>query len=269
MKEAIRLYKGDRDGEVVAAIDADYNSFKDLGLICPLCNEAVFLVRGSSRKRGDKLEEVSPHFSHYKEGKVCELRARSIAYQQYIEQISPQSRGQRLSLFNRRFWEIFSYKKVFPKNLKKHLFRTTGTDEETINKLVAHCWKRWDYKQIAEAADKALEESLASGNNKLVDMWLEVLNMDMESQEVIDSFKGATSPLNIAIRNEAIRWLGTKTAKESFTNLIMLGMYDLSEIKPPPWHTTDISYMALTSLALTDWVEAIANLPPAKGFGKV
>jgi hypothetical protein len=42
MLEARAIY---RAGNLVNAGDCDYESFKELGLICPFCDEPVFVVK--------------------------------------------------------------------------------------------------------------------------------------------------------------------------------------------------------------------------------
>lgn len=107
MKQAKSMYQG---GELIDAKYCDYDSCKELGLLCPFCDEPVFLVRECVRQRqkSHKVFLVDPFFSHYKSGDIseCELRSRSIEGQAYLEQLSPVKKGQRLELFNKFFWEM-------------------------------------------------------------------------------------------------------------------------------------------------------------------
>lgn len=113
MLTAKSMYHG---GELVQAIDVnlDFDSFKELGLLCPFCNEPVFLcgetVRQSSKTK--KLSYIQPHFKHFPGGDPtdldCEKRYFTPEGKRYLDAMRAERRGQRLELFNRYFWEIVS-----------------------------------------------------------------------------------------------------------------------------------------------------------------
>ena len=72
-----------------------------------------------------------------------------------LKQLQPQAQGQRLKLFNKRFWDIFSYEKDIPKNLGK-LFRKEGY-EHSVKEAVAHCREEWNTKLIVQSIPGTIE----------------------------------------------------------------------------------------------------------------
>jgi hypothetical protein len=117
-------------GLIVDAVDCDYNSFKELGLLCPICKRSVFLVastaRGAhSRKNKDgsitavKSASVVSHFSHHKDVSAftvsdCELRSRQITIEQR-ERIASVARHQRLRTMQRWIWQMLQSSYQFDK----------------------------------------------------------------------------------------------------------------------------------------------------------
>jgi hypothetical protein len=108
-------------GLLVDAADCNYESFKNLGLLCPICKKSVFLVSASNRethtrKRKDgrttQVREctVPAHFNHHhdvSESEVleCELRSQTLTQTHRIA-IAAKARGQRIKTMQRHFWKI-------------------------------------------------------------------------------------------------------------------------------------------------------------------
>ena len=109
MKEAKSIYKG---GEIVYASECNYESAKKLGIVCPFCNEPLFW-RDEFARLAPKTKDiviVDSHFAHYAnvDGSVCEKRSITPEGRAFIEQISSESRGQRLKLFEKYFLKMVS-----------------------------------------------------------------------------------------------------------------------------------------------------------------
>jgi hypothetical protein len=122
MKDAKSMYRG---GDVVEAKHCDFDSSRLLGLVCPFCNEAVYLRAGTSRIGKNRTSLVNPSFCHYPgsaEDLDCERRSISAEGRETIEQIKAEKRGQRLGLYNKHLWDMIgtrsSYKSKHPKNSK-------------------------------------------------------------------------------------------------------------------------------------------------------
>lgn len=64
MQQAVSMFLG---GEIINAKDCNHTSNKELGLICPICKKAVFLVKVCTKQRNGKVFDVPAHFNHYLE----------------------------------------------------------------------------------------------------------------------------------------------------------------------------------------------------------
>jgi hypothetical protein len=99
-------------GELVAAVDCDYSSFKELVPLCPNCKEPVYLRIGGQRESvKGKAYQIGPHWCHFKgisaeQVSGCELRVNGYTEQDRAK-IAAQARGQRLKLLQRWFWRVF------------------------------------------------------------------------------------------------------------------------------------------------------------------
>jgi hypothetical protein len=99
-------------GELVDAVDCDYESFKELVPSCPNCKETVFLRIGGQRESvKGKAYQIGPHWCHYKgiskeQVAGCELRVNGYTEQDRAK-IASQARGQRLKLLQRWFWDVY------------------------------------------------------------------------------------------------------------------------------------------------------------------
>lgn len=96
-------------GQLIEASECDYEDYKKLGLLCPVCKNMVFLVGETTRTRGDKTFKVSAHFNHFPQQKAfaeqCELRVKKYSEKE-IKKALNQARGQRAKFFKRWFWQI-------------------------------------------------------------------------------------------------------------------------------------------------------------------
>lgn len=100
------------NAQLIDAVDADYDDYKDLGLLCPHCKQPVFLQAVSRRLVGDTVVEIPPHFKHFKAKdptlvKECEARVAKYDASE-IQRRAAQARNQRLKLLQRRFWSLFT-----------------------------------------------------------------------------------------------------------------------------------------------------------------
>lgn len=144
MIEAKSMYFG---GEIIAASECDYQSSRELGLICPFCNSAVFIRSESVRQVRGKLQLVKPYFAHYPSGNAdnwdCEKRSHTKQGREEIEKLKIQAKNQRLKLYNAHLWSMIatdrniSYQKL---NQVRSLFGERWCEQTSI--LVRHEWSR-------------------------------------------------------------------------------------------------------------------------------
>lgn len=268
MQLASSLYQG---GKLISAVDGNYAIARELGLICPFCKEAVFFAKEHVRNSS----QVAASWRHYKmsaESTYCEKRALSKEGKAILRQLQPQAHNQRLKLFNRRFWDIFKHNKVIPPNLRKTCLKFV--DEETLDRMVRHCWERWDVEAIVRSLPSKIQFRI-SHNTEVAQAIrnhpaLQGLDEEIVDKTVEEFARCNFSILRHKILSEVVAWLGTKTAMPAFEKLIQLSLIDCLEVLPPPIHSQSVAEMALLSLTLTDWEGAIAALDEktrAIGFG--
>ena len=96
MLKAKSMYFG---GEIINASECDYATSRNLGLICPFCNSAVFIRSESVRQRNGKIQLVRPYFAHYPGGSEtnwdCDKRLHTNQGREQIEKLKIQARDQR------------------------------------------------------------------------------------------------------------------------------------------------------------------------------
>jgi hypothetical protein len=93
-------------GEIIEPDECDYDSYAYLGLKCPFCNNAVFLVKPHTRKLAKKEALVPGHFSHFVGGGDCEAKSVTSKGRQDIEAVKQLARNQRLKIYNTRLWHL-------------------------------------------------------------------------------------------------------------------------------------------------------------------
>jgi hypothetical protein len=263
MKFATSLYLG---GELISADFADYSTSRESGIVCPFCKEAVFLAREHERK-GSKVASCWRHYKLSTNSMFCDNRALSSEGKQLLKQLQSEAHGQRLKLFNRKFWEIYKYKKVFPP-LKPTCLRFT--DEKNLERISRHCHERWDVESIVKVIPKLLVVTQDRLQNNPVFHKLTEKVPDSELQAIIDNFTNTKfSILHHKICCEVISWLGTRSAYPSFEKIIQLAFIDCIEALPQPIRTNQVANMAICAIAITPWEEAIeAAGDRGIGFGR-
>jgi hypothetical protein len=151
-------------GLMVDASECDYSSFKQLGLLCPICSRPVFLVQAAqreahTRKNKDggsvavKESSVLAHFSHFpdvskEEVDECELRNRQITPTQRTA-IAVKAKGQRLKVLQSNLWKMLktSFRLYYAEGteiLLADLFLEVSVMNEMrsrayLDRLVEHC----------------------------------------------------------------------------------------------------------------------------------
>lgn len=248
MLEAKSMYHG---GELVEAIDVnlDFDSYKELGLLCPFCNEPVFLCGETvkqSRKTG-KLSYVRPHFKHFAGGDpmelTCEKRYYTAEGKRYLDAMRSERRGQRLDLFNRYFLEM-SVDQTFSqikKVLEKASLNSVGQKlplslDNLAIKKVREQWLN-NEAAIIDFADELLatlwtpeyfDESIQQLQEKTKkykqgkEAWR---HMGMRHIEHVSSLLySCDRKIHKLIVHEAINFLNTKQGANAWLGLIGLGL---------------------------------------------
>lgn len=260
---AASMYEG---GSLHYAADCNHGDSKRLGLVCPLCNGALFLAKG---------EVYRPTWRHYHatlETQYCERRVITKEGKNLLRQLQPKAMGQRLSLFNRRYWDIFTFERLAPRDpyalCQKHLGKAL------MRKTVEHCRDRWNASDIVATLPRQLAEMERLKCKREIFMGhpatQQMLRKDPEvALATVDYFENMKfSVLRLKILSEVVTWLGTPSAKDSFAKTLCLAILDCLEVlHHKQISTSNVANMMLTSLVLTDWERAIAAVPQTQGVG--
>lgn len=150
MKYAAAMKYG---GELVSAIGCDYASFKQLVPLCPECKEPVFLRkefrRESSITEGSIVQACWCHFRKINSQDFIECENRVNSYSsEKREQLASESKGQRLKLLNKWFWDVW-------------LNYQTDAD---CNSLF---WDPQDYEPISQKLFRAVKKNIETRFYKL------------------------------------------------------------------------------------------------------
>ena len=151
-----------RAGFQVSALDCDYESAKNLGLICPFCKEAVFWRKGSDYERTGQKISTSANFAHYNSddpmAQQCELRAKRREGREYLERLEIESKNQRLKLFNEHLWTMFASQiGISKKELSKVRKYFGKARVAKFARETTKCWQRREADGLNYAdVDKAL-----------------------------------------------------------------------------------------------------------------
>jgi len=275
-----------RAGWIVNAEECDYESSRNLGLVCPFCSEALFWAGDYSRVVKEQTQFVSAAFRHYRSAdptaQDCELRATRPDGEAFVNKLEIQSRNQRLELYNRRLWEIFC---------KTH--NQAALDLKRCRKLFGTRWldnqaklARNYFRDHSDALSKDLAATFeAMKENKRSDGWqclLDAGEIDAsDEEEYAATVRGFDSKIHIAVAQEVAAFLGTRTAGYVFAKLFAVGVYtvarnvtmlnfetahpdeSLIRVFAPQIKQTDASYLisGLTTLMLLcDWVSALKEI---------
>ncbi|MDM9583040.1 hypothetical protein [Nostoc sp. GT001] len=147
MEYAISIYK---PSERVYPEQCDFNSYSDLGLICPICKQEVYLRKGDIRE---------PYFAHFhatssRQVKECELRVSADGNSTEISSLI-ENRGQRLEIFQQHFLSLiyFENSKII-EDAKFNNWINSRKDEsnQIINDIIRKCIDYFlENRQLMEA----------------------------------------------------------------------------------------------------------------------
>ena len=99
-------------GDLVDAADCDWNSFKKLVPLCPICSQPVYLRKQAERSLASgKVAKIPAHWAHFKAASEEDKAACEARVSNYTEAdrqaIARKARGQRAKWINKFFWSIW------------------------------------------------------------------------------------------------------------------------------------------------------------------
>jgi len=265
-------------GQLVAAAQCDYQSYKILGLVCPFCSEAVFLragtVRDTTLRNGKKVtQSVPPNFAHYSEvfaGTDCELRSKSKEGKEKLEKLIIEAKNQRLKLFNQRLWELFKKdRNVREKKLidtSKRNFNSLK-EVEDLSRITQKWWKsnlQKVYAYIQEVSD-----SFDKITTKEAQYNLGLSGDVIQEQKEINKkyFDNVSQQFHIQVCKEIADFLCTPTAALAFYRLVQCAIYTMSFTPPELADTLKIfmqepEYLSMTiagQIYGTHWINILKD----------
>lgn len=279
-------------GELVAAIDCDYNSFKELVPLCPNCKEPVYLRIGGHRESvKGKAYQIAPHWCHFKgisaeQVSGCELRVNDYTEKDRAK-IAAQARGQRLKLLQRWFWTVYlrNQYKLNPSSMKD---TSEGEFIKVVTGLVSDESKSW--KESPKILDSFLneckdairlivdtvgvEESLRSAARDITLKSLSKINKEhiierLEDVAVLFNARGLETELNNRIAMQAIEFICSCRQQALLVDLVTLHTLVISSqdeifdglIKMTSKAKAWVLALAITkSVAFTDWASEFQRL---------
>lgn len=273
MKFAKSMYLG---GVLIGAEEADFNTCKELGVICPLCSEAVFLRSGSTRKQtlrnGKVIEQIiDPYFAHYKSAALmpqdCDNRILTKKGKQELQNFKIEARNQRLKLYNKHLWEMF---KTANGLTRKEILRNKKLlGQRFLENLATQVREQWGgaakllYNCIVEKVD-LMKQMSESDFSEARTYHPSLTREEYESQSNYFKYQ-CDHRMHLLICQELVTFLATKTSSHFWLNLIA------SQVGLPKhreqWKTKEeilqnysasivIGY-SVALIATTHWIEAI------------
>lgn len=224
MKYAKSIY---RAGDIVNAIDCNYESSAKLGLVCPFCQQAIFLRVGSTYDRQGQQIIMPAAFCHYKTddpfAEDCELRSTRKDGEEYLEKLRIDSHGQRLDIYNKRLWDIV--KKSLNVTSLKQIKKEFGDRFIQTGFLLAR-------QELNRSLDFYIEQTRMFGSEEFIRKNREQLKKHVGA-EVLDhilkfDLKRSKYDLNLqyVIVQEVLEFLSTRTGGYAFRNLFTLSLLE-------------------------------------------
>lgn len=293
MLECKSMYFG---GEIISALDLglDYDSYREMGLLCPFCNEPVYLCGETVRQNSKtgRLSYIQPHFRHFPGGDplelTCEKRYLSPEGKRYLDAIRSDRKGQRLDLFNRYFLSMVGLSSAT--YYQKLIKRKWLVDYDWDMKYIHEIWSE-DKSDLLKAATRRVEWMFQCGGT--VDPGPSCLehsglsHAEKEEAQALASQQGekivsmVDMKVHALIVCEALEFLSTKKGYPSFLSIAwhsLFGAFATQGITFANWSPDEqidrITSLAISLLIITDWQQQleekakIKESTRAKGFGR-
>jgi hypothetical protein len=278
-------------GMILNAKEADYKSSERLILVCPICGEAVYLVKGHNRAEHARMspkskeivlvkESVIPNsFAHFHGvAENCELKSKSIN-QNTIQSAIATGRGQRLRFIQRRFGQIAFSETIEENKTIKHQmtiqnpFTRDKQIEEMLNNLqesISNCLK---IKDIKIASRMILDTAITEPEKKIINVekekllrrikWLNSLELDLHIEIVqeVMSFLLSKSGYPCLIKSMDYGLSLLELSYPESTKLLSLHLaHSKEELETNYYHLVEgISSGIIAFISGITWANAIAE----------
>ncbi len=260
MEKAKSIYLG---GDIISAIDCDYESSRNLGLKCPFCDEAVYFREGTIRnqtlRNGKKKEQIiHPLFAHYPNSDdlvICDNRALTKEGTEILNKLIIESKNQRLKLYNDHLWNIIINGLNLNEKDVTRLYRQKTNDIALLENLFDDFHDYWkieiNFLKIDEEFNRYIEKVFQKNFNK----------------NLIEYFKIYSKKYHLRVCGEVIHYLSSYTSKVVFSKLVKLCLVirDKEQYKylnHVTWlsekiNKEEIYFLILSIIFTTKWTEII------------
>jgi hypothetical protein len=219
-------------GELVSAKNADYTDAKKLILVCPFCNEGVYLIKGHPRKEHARLApkskqivlvkqaEIANSFGHFhKLANDCELKATQIS-KEAIARAATAAKGQRLKFLRNRLGSIlFTENESFSINIQERLLKD--------NKGISLTQAEKIEQELEDGIVTIYRDSIPGIKKKakeLVELSKKKPALVTNTKEAIEWLKKLEGEIHLKIIEEVLEFLATKSAEPILRKCVKYGM---------------------------------------------
>lgn len=260
MKVAKSMYLGGI--EVWANQIKGYEDYKNLGLTCHYCGEAVFWRSHSEYKiASNKVVRRASCFAHYESDCECEVKYSAVrqVYPHLLPQLK-ESKNQRLKLYNLYLWEIIVSSIEINIKLMNKITKVVG--RKKLDEIVEKLEKVWVKKlKMLPNLVNGLEEAYVDKKINEVDLPLEARLAVNKDADYFNS-KTFNRYIHRSICTEVIMYLGTYTGryvlKKLLKQVIVAEIIVLTnEGKEPNIGGDSVIKVALMALFTTAWIPEI------------
>ncbi len=262
MKIAKSMYLGGI--EVFADQIESYEDYKNLGLTCPYCNEAVFWRSRSEYKiSSNKAVHRASCFAHFGSDTECVAKfaqLRKVCASELSQ--FKESKNQRLKIYNAHLWEMLnSSLEVHPKLIKK-IEKIVGRSilEEFVKKTI-DVWIRY----ISNVPNKIeqLENIYISSEVSIGELSLEDRVRILRDKDYFESTR-FNKHIHRAICIEVCSYLAGATGRHILKKLLTLIVIAsviviTTKNKEPELRSNDTMKLALMTVFTTPWIREIEN----------
>lgn len=282
MQYASAIYWG---GDLIAAPECDYESYRNVGTICPYCGSAVHLVASSEKylKASDRTINARAYFAHFKagsDGDDCEARSVSKYAAADREQMAIAAKNQRLKLFNNRLWDLLSEDRNINRRGLKN-FRQgiggamIGRTLPAVRKVIADS-KEQNHMYFKKMLGYSVSPSTTVSQTTLDAIMAVTKQTKEESQKDMavqsDYFSQCNQRLHVQVCNEVMDVLATKSGGYCLERIIAWGLCGLLDQDVGSWLSLAknpeldkiLLQIVLAMVSGTHWGDAIAKYAGGK-----
>jgi hypothetical protein len=256
------LYLG---GEIIEPDECDYDSYAYLGLNCPFCRTAVFLVKPHSRNLGTKTALIPGHFSHFAGGGECESKSTTAKGKQELERVASLAKNQRLKVYQRRLWllikndrnvsrsDLAAIRKKFGDNWCRNMVKLIQLEIRANSDILQE-----KIIDLADPSQKKSAQALLTESAKIFD------NQELDSQSSRDAIENQARYLadcdlriHCKICGEILSFVGVESGSEALNRLLEIALQYLWAATSEQMSINEMK--GFDSIIYTNWITGLIS----------